>query len=130
MVTQTEIMKYRHSNMARLIMSRVHVRPRTHRCSRFNLAAVQVVLDAFESKSVWSGSDDDLTIVRIDKSKPLSVGNAMVLQVREANKHIPVEVLVSAKQIAQRAETKLRSTGALVERNTHSDIPNAHKHIL
>ena len=90
---------YRRSDTARLIMSRVHVRPRTQRCPRFNLEAVKVVLEAYGHMSVWSGGCDDLTIVRIYKSKPLSVGNAMVLQVREANRSVPVSVVARAKEI-------------------------------
>jgi len=91
---------YRRSNVARLIMSRVHVRPRADRCARFDLAAVQAVLEAFGCKSVWSEAADDLTIVRIDRAKPLGVGNAMVVQVREANRHVPPIILARAKRIA------------------------------
>ena len=90
---------YRRSNVARLIMSRVHVRPRADRCPRFDLAAVQAVLEAFGRRSVWSEAADDLTIVRIDRAKPLRVGNAMVLQVREANRHVPLPVVEHAKMI-------------------------------
>lgn len=81
-------------------MSRVHVRPRADRCPRFDLAAVQTVLEAFGRKSVWSEAADDLTIVRIDHSTPLRVGNAMVLQVREVNRHMPPAILARAKRIA------------------------------
>jgi hypothetical protein len=85
---------YRRSDVARLIMSRVHVRPRTERCARFNLTCVHAVLDAFGHKSVWSEGTDDLTIVRIN------VGNAMVLQVREANRQVPASILAKARGIA------------------------------
>jgi hypothetical protein len=111
---------YRRSNVARLIMSRVHVRPRTDRCPWFDLAAVQAVLEAFGCKSVWSGATDDLTIVRIDRSKPLGVGNAMVVQVREANRHVPPTILARAKRLAARGSGECvmpsapRSLGALV----------------
>ena len=90
---------YRRSDTARLIMSRVHARPRAQKCPRFNVEAVKTVLDAFGHKSVWSGGGDDLTIVRIDKSRPLSVGNAMVLQVRETNRSVPASVVDKAKEI-------------------------------
>ena len=90
---------YRRSDIARLIMSRVHVRPRAERSPRFNLVAAKSVLSAFGRKSVWSGADDDLTIVRIDRTKPLDIDNAMVLQVREANRHVPLPVVEHAKMI-------------------------------
>lgn len=82
-------------------MSRVHVRPKSQRSPAFNLSCVQAVLDAFEHKSVWNGKTDDLTIVRIDHSKPLDIGNAMVLQVREANSKVPETVVTKAKEIAE-----------------------------
>jgi hypothetical protein len=91
---------YRRSDVARLIMSRVHVRPRTERCAGFNLTCVHAVLEAFGHKSVWSEGTDDLTIVRINRSKPLGVGNAMVLQVREANRQVPASILAKARGIA------------------------------
>lgn len=93
--------EYRHSDVARLIMSRVHARPRAQRSVAFNLSCARAVLDAFGHKSVWSEGTDDLTIVRIDSSRPLDVGNAMVLQVREANKQVPEEIIVKAKEIAE-----------------------------
>ena len=92
---------YRRSDVARLIMSRVHVRPRTVRCAGFNLTCVHAVLVAFGYKSVWSEGTDDLTIVRIDRAKPLDVGNAMVLQVREANRQVPASIIAKAKEIAE-----------------------------
>ena len=92
---------YRRSDVARLIMSRVHVRPRTHRCAGFDLTCVHAVLEAFGHKSVWSEETSDHTIVRIDRAKPLDVGNAMVLQVREANRHVPANIIAKAKEIAE-----------------------------
>ena len=92
---------YRRSDVARLIMSRVHVRPRTDRCAGFNLTCVHAVLVAFGHKSVWSEGTDDLTIVRIYRAKPLDVGNAMVLQVREANRQVPASIIAKAKEIAE-----------------------------
>jgi hypothetical protein len=92
---------YRRSDVARLIMSRVHVRPRADRCAGFNLSCVHAVLEAFGHKSVWSEGTDDLTIVRIDRARPLDVGNAMVLQVREANRQVPASIIAKAKEIAE-----------------------------
>lgn len=93
--------EYRHSDVARLIMSRVHARPRVDRSPAFNLSCVRAVLNAFGHKSVWSEGTDDLTIVRIDRDRPLDVGNAMVLQVREANCHVPDDIIIKAKEIAE-----------------------------
>jgi len=62
---------------------------------------VHAVLEAFGHKSVWSEGTDDLTIVRIDRAKPLDVGNAMVLQVREANRQVPANIIAKAKEIAE-----------------------------
>lgn len=87
---------YRQSDIARLIMSRVFTRSKSKRSPSFNLAAARTVLDVFGFKSVWSGAGDDLTIVRIDRTRPLSPTNAMVLQVRETNRRVPNDVLESA----------------------------------
>ena len=64
----------------------------------FGLATVRAVLAAFGERSVWSGVDSDLTVVRIDRTQPLSTTNAMVLSVREAVHKVPREVLVRAKE--------------------------------
>ena len=79
-------------------MSRIHVRPAAMRCPRFGLATVRAVLAAFGERSVWSGVDSDLTVVRIDRTQPLSTTNAMLLSVREAVHKVPREVLVRAKE--------------------------------
>lgn len=81
-------------------MSRIHVRPKKQRSSDFNLHAVRAVLDAFGHASVWSGATSDLTVVRIDRTKPLSLANAMVLQVREASRKVPADVIDNARKIA------------------------------
>ena len=91
--------KYRRSELARLIMSRVHVRPKSKRCTRFGLEAVRAVLAAFGHRSVWSGGTDDLTVVRIDRAHPLDIDNAMVLQVREAGRSVPRAVILRAKSL-------------------------------
>lgn len=83
-------------------MSRVHVRPRSSRSQHFDIAAVQSVLDAFGHKSVWSGTSENLTIVRIDKGRPLSRSNAMVVEIREATQHVPSDVAEKASAVAKR----------------------------
>lgn len=92
---------YRHSDVARLIMSRVHARPRAERSSAFNLSCARAVLEAFDHRSIWNNATEDLTIVRISHEKPLDIGNAMVLQVREANRRVPDAIIAKATKIAE-----------------------------
>jgi len=106
--------RYRQSNAARLIMSRIHTRPRATKSPGFNLLAVQAVLCTFRHRSVWSDSTDDLTITRIDRSKPLSLTNAMVLQVREVNRKAPSAVLAKAEAMAAKTALAFKQMHALL----------------
>mgnify|MGYP005642483611 CR=1 FL=1 len=90
---------YRESDVARRIMSRIHVRPHSKRSSTFKLKAVRAILVAYAYKSVWNEATEDLTITRIDRTKPLSLVNAMVVQVREANRKLPIDVRDKALEI-------------------------------
>ena len=70
--------KHRAADIARVIMGRIH----GHK-HRFTLRDTRAVLAAFRHRSILSGKSDDITIVRIDREKPLTVDNAMVIDVRE-----------------------------------------------
>jgi hypothetical protein len=110
---QLKLAAYRRRSAAHTCMARIHVRPRTKRCPRFNLAAARAVLEAFGQKSVWSGGCD-VTIVAINRALPLSVENSMVISTREANCKIPADVIAKAQRIAATA-AKLERAGVSAE---------------
>lgn len=85
---------YRGTTMLRAIMSRIHSRGDG---GSFRIADGKAVLKMYGHKSVWGGSPDDLTIVRIDRAAPLTVHNAMVVTVRQANRAFPESVLQDAR---------------------------------
>ena len=95
----TKSTKYRRSDVARLVMSRIRARPRANKRADFSIEKLRHILEAFGQKSVWSGSEDDLTVVRIDRTQPLSADNVMVVQVRETNRKLPADVLAKARRI-------------------------------
>ena len=87
--------KHRAGDVARVIMARLH----GHGSPGFGLAEVRLVLGAFQHRSVISGKSDDITIARIDRGLPLTVDNAMVIDVREP-RDVPSEIRERAKRVA------------------------------
>lgn len=81
-------------------MARVHSRGQG---GQFRIADARAVLDAFGHRSVWCGSGSDLTVVRRDKSLPLTRSNAMVVTVRQANLTTPTDVITRAAAITATA---------------------------
>ena len=86
----------------RLCRTHINARKRRHRTADvarnagFSLQDARRVLQAFQNRSILSGKSDDVTIVRIDRDKPLTVTNAMVIDVREP-RVVPEEVRERAK---------------------------------
>lgn len=117
--------RYRRSDIARLVMSRVYTRRKSKRSPSFTIAAARAVLKSFGHASVWSGSADDLTIVRIDRTRPLSPTNAMVLQVRETNRTVPGDVLArAAATIAGRKPQQSQNQNQNQQHDEHRHAPD------
>ena len=77
-------------------MSRLYARERQR---SFNIADARMTLRKFGYKSIWNGEQEPLTITRIDKTRPLTTDNAMVVTTAEALRHPPPDVLDRAKKI-------------------------------
>ena len=86
--------------LAKKIMTRLYVRERDR---MFTIADARKTLNRFKHRSVWSGHGRYLTIVKINRTRPMSPTNAMVLEIPEAYRAIPKAVLEKAREIAAAA---------------------------
>lgn len=84
------------AHLIRKIMTRLYARERDR---KFTMDDARETLRRFQQKSIWGGGSDSLTITRIDKTIPLTLQNAMVLEVPEAFRHAPPWVMEHAKAI-------------------------------
>lgn len=87
--------------LVKKIMTRLYTRERRR---KFTMADAKATLKRFGYKSVWNGDNRFLTIVRIDRNRPMSPTNAMVIEVPEAYRPIPEPVLLKARTIAATAK--------------------------
>lgn len=89
--------EYRERDIVPRIMSRIHARK--NRDKSFNIAQVRRLIAAFDGKSIVSDRGDEITIIPIDRSQPISMTNAMVVHFTEANKSIPDDAKIKARAI-------------------------------
>lgn len=83
-------------SLLRKIMSRLYARERER---NFTITDARMTLKKFGHKSIWNGEHEPLTITRIDKTRPLTTDNAMVVTTAEALRHPPPAVLDRATEI-------------------------------